>query len=96
VTEARKSLQREYEQAGKGNTFHELEAFLSEEPATGDYAAAAGRLKMTSGAVAVAVHRLRQRYGEMVRAEVTRTVVTLDEVEGEMRHLCSVLGTPTF
>lgn len=93
VSQARKSLQHEYEQAGKGDQFRQLESFLSEEPASGDYAAAAARLQTTSGAVAVAVHRLRQRYGETVRSEVARTVVTASEVESEMRHLCSVLGT---
>lgn len=41
---------------------------------------------MNPGAVAVAVHRLRQRYRDRLRAEIARTVSSAEEVTDEMRH----------
>jgi len=46
---------------------------------------------MTEGAVKTAVHRLRQRYGKLLRAEVAQTVATPVEVDEELRYLVSVI-----
>ena len=51
------------------------------------YADLAGKLQMSEGAVKVAVHRLRQRYREVLRELVAGTVSSPDEVEEEMRYL---------
>ena len=48
---------------------------------------------MSEGAVKVAVHRLRQRYRELLRAEIADTVATPAEVEEEIRALFSALAT---
>ena len=40
-----------------------------------------------SAAVKTAVHRLRRRYQELLRAEVAQTVATPEEVEDELRDL---------
>jgi RNA polymerase sigma-70 factor (ECF subfamily) len=42
--------------------------------------------------VPVLVHRLRQRYRELVRAEVSQTVSSPMELEEEMRYLFEVLN----
>jgi hypothetical protein len=47
---------------------------------------------MSEGAVRVAVHRLRQRYGELLRSEIAQTVNGPEEVDEEMRYLMSVLS----
>jgi hypothetical protein len=47
---------------------------------------------MSTGAVTVAVHRLRARYGELVRAEIANTVESPAEVEGELRQLFAALA----
>jgi len=52
----------------------------------------ATRLKMTEGAVKVAVHRLRKRYRELLRAEVTTTVSRPEEAEEELRDLFAALS----
>jgi len=85
-------LKSDYETAGKAVQFEELHVYLSSEPAEGAYAKAATRLRMTNGAVAVAVHRLRQRYGELLRQEIGRTVSTPAEIAEEMRFLFSVFS----
>jgi RNA polymerase sigma factor (sigma-70 family) len=84
-------LRGEFGQAGKARQFEELSPFLSTEGTAEAYAAAAGRLTMTTGAVSVAVHRLRQRYRELIRAEIAHTVSGPSEVEEEMRYLLELL-----
>jgi DNA-directed RNA polymerase specialized sigma24 family protein len=85
-------LRAEFAAAGKGEQFQQLKGFLSDEADTGAYATVATRLKMTSGAVAVAVHRLRQRYGELVREEIAHTVAHPADVEDEMRYLIKLMS----
>jgi RNA polymerase sigma-70 factor (ECF subfamily) len=46
---------------------------------------------MTESAVKVAVHRLRKRYGEALRAEVAQTVSDKKEVDDEVRYLLTVV-----
>lgn len=51
----------------------------------------AKQLGMSEGALKVAVHRLRQRYREVLRAEIAETVGSPGDVDDEMRHLVRVL-----
>jgi hypothetical protein len=46
---------------------------------------------MSEGALKVAVHRLRQRYRVVLRAEVAQTVSEAGDVEEEMRYLARIL-----
>jgi len=87
-----KRLKDDCEADGKAAQFEELYVYLSSEPAEGDYARSAARLGMSNGAVAVAVHRLRQRYGELLRKEIGRTVSSPAEIPEEMRFLFSVFS----
>lgn len=91
MEQALNRLREEFSRAGKTAQFQGLEIFLSKEPDEGEYAVVGAALQMTTGAVGVAVHRLRRRYGELVRAEVAETVAHPAEVEEEMRYLVSVL-----
>jgi RNA polymerase sigma factor (sigma-70 family) len=84
-------LQIELTRAGKARNFDRLQPFLSQEPATGDYAAAAAELGVTSGAIGVAVHRLRHRYRELVRAEIAATLADPTAVDLELQHLFAAL-----
>jgi hypothetical protein len=65
--------------------------FAGEETNHRDYTEAATRLGTSPGAVAVAVHRLRQRYRELLLAEIQPTVANPEHVEAELRHLVSSL-----
>jgi DNA-directed RNA polymerase specialized sigma24 family protein len=85
-------LHAESTAAGKAATFNELKSFLSEKADEGAYAAAAKRLRIAPAAVGVAVHRLRKRYGELVREEIAHTVATPGEIEDEMRHLIALMS----
>ena len=82
-------LRSEWEERGKADIFEALRGSLTgEEPPRSETAA---RLGVTEGAVKVAVHRLRQRYREMVREEIARTVDDPEDIDLEMRHLVDAL-----
>ena len=85
-------LKDEYVTGNKADQFDQLKKFLSSEANEGAYAAVAAQLQMTPGAVAVAVHRLRQHYGNSLRTEIAQTVSSPADLEDEMRHLFNVIN----
>lgn len=64
-----------------------LQGFLTGEGEDLPYREVAERLDMSEGAVKVAVHRLRQRFGAVLREEVARTLADPADVDDELRHL---------
>jgi len=56
------------------------------------YVEIAARLGTSEGAVKVAVHRLRQRYRELLRAEIADTVASASEIDDEIRSLFAALA----
>lgn len=84
-------LQREFAADGQAGRFEALKVFLlaGQEPAS--YAAVAAQLGLSEAAVKSAIYRMRQRYGELIRAEIAHTVASPAEVEDELRHLLAVL-----
>jgi len=83
-------LRDEMVKAGKGEQFDVQKGSLTGEADLSRKEVAA-RLDMSEGAVKVAVHRLRQRYRELLRAAIAETVSTEAEVDEEMRYLVAVL-----
>ena len=55
------------------------------------YEEIAVELGMSEGALRVAVHRLRRRYGELLRAEIARTLDDPEQVGEELRNLREIL-----
>jgi len=90
--QAFQKLRGEYAAAGKLAQFDRLKPFLEAKARPGDYEDAAADLDSTAANVAVAVHRLKQRYSELLRREVADTVDSPDELEAELRHLAGVLS----
>ena len=86
------ALEQECVANDKGVLFREVQTLLSGERDGGPYAEIAARLNMTEGATRVAVHRLRGRYGELLRREIAHTVGGPEAVDDEMRHLLQVLS----
>src|SRR5256885_7291300 len=84
-------LRSEISAAGKSRQFELLNPFLSREAEAGEYSTIAEQLGVSVGAVGVAVHRLRQRYREVVREEIANTIADPAQVDEEMRHLFAVL-----
>lgn len=87
-----RDLRLEYERDGKGRWFELLKPCLMGSRESQPYAALAVQLDMSEGAVKVAVHRLRERYRERLKAEIAHTVASPGDVESELRHLFRVLS----
>jgi RNA polymerase sigma-70 factor (ECF subfamily) len=85
-------LRLEYATPGKRELFEQLKPFLTNMADDGGYEGVAARLGMAPGSVAVAVHRLRQRYGELVKEEIAHTVASPTEVQDELRYLIELVG----
>jgi DNA-directed RNA polymerase specialized sigma24 family protein len=85
-------LERECEASGKKALFEQVRPLLAGNRERDAYGGIALRLEMGEGAVRVAVHRLRQRYGELLRREISQTVEGPEEVEEELRYLLAALG----
>ncbi len=92
LKQAMNALQSECEVNGKAALFQESKTLLSGERHPAAYALISQRLGLSEGAVRVAVHRLRQRYGELLRHEVAQTVADEAEVDEELRYLLQVLS----
>ena len=91
LDQAMTRLREECLASQKGDLFAKCQDYLSGERGEASYADLAASLAMSEGAIKVAVHRLRQRYGELVRAEIAQTVASPDEVDEELRYLFAVL-----
>ncbi|QEH36259.1 hypothetical protein OJF2_48190 [Aquisphaera giovannonii] len=85
-------LRREYEEAGRSATFDALRGGLEFGPGDVHYATMADRLGTTEAAARVAAHRLRRRYGELLRREIASTLDDPADVEDEIRDLFASLG----
>jgi RNA polymerase sigma-70 factor (ECF subfamily) len=85
-------LREEYVTTDRENLFEQLKPTLTEASRSVRYAEIAVRLRTSEGAVKVAVHRLRQRYRDLLRAEIADTVATPGEVDEELRSLFAALA----
>lgn len=92
VQTALKALTAEMSKTGKEAQFGALKHFLTTNAEAGEYAAVAEKIGVPGSSVPVMVHRLRQRFRELVREEVAQTVSSPIELEEEMRYLLAVLS----
>jgi RNA polymerase sigma factor (sigma-70 family) len=84
-------LRQEYEKLGKGVYFDRLQPYLVGDDAEQSYRDLASALSTTEGAIKVAVHRLRRRFAEVLRAEIAETVSNESEIDTELRFLASAI-----
>lgn len=85
-------LRREFHKTGRADRFDELKVFLVEDRSEVSYTEVAQRLGMSQAGIKSSIHRLRQRYGELVRDEIAQTVETPEQVEQELQHLLEALA----
>jgi RNA polymerase sigma-70 factor (ECF subfamily) len=87
------ALGDEYDRGGRGEVFERLKPVLTDGPGAVRYAEIAAALGSTEGAVQAAVHRLRRRYGELLRAQIAATLGDPADVDDEIRSLFAALGS---
>lgn len=80
-------LRAEYENEGRRSLFDSLHACLVGGGESQPYLELAAKLETSEGAVKVAVHRLRKRYRQLLRAEIAQTVQGSEGIDEELRHL---------
>lgn len=86
-----KRLEEEYRLEGKQASMEAMRPALTADQGAIDYASVAAALGIAETAARVAVHRMRQRYRQLLRAEVAGTVASPRDVDEEMSHLFQVL-----
>lgn len=90
---ALRAVEREFHTAGREDQFAVLKPWLVGDTSALSQSEAARQLGLSEGAVKVAVHRLRRRFREWIRAEVEQTVDAGQSVDEELRYLVEVLST---
>jgi RNA polymerase sigma factor (sigma-70 family) len=85
-------LGEEYRNAGREALFTAMHPHLAGGGPRPGYANIAAELAFTENALTVAIHRMRKRYGTLLRAEIAATLADESEIEDELRHLMKVLA----
>ena len=86
------SLEAEHQEKGKPEHFQLLKPWLTGDAVEMSQTEAAARLGISEGAVKVAIHRLRRRFRDLVKAEISQTVSTEQEAREELRYLIEVVS----
>lgn len=92
LDQAMDRLGADYATAGKRELFDHLKRLLLTEGSGDIYRETSRQSGLSEGAVKVAVHRLRQRFRDAVRAEIAQTVATPAEVDEELRCLMAAMS----
>ena len=85
-------LQSEFAAAGKSADFDALKSCLTAARGDTDYAAIGRQLGMNEGAARVAVHRLRKRFREIYREEISSTLADGVSLAEELHYLAAALA----
>ncbi len=83
----RERLRQEYGRQGKAELFAALEPCLTGSDGALPYAELTVQLDLKPSALKMTVHRLRKRFGELLRDEIAQTVATPAEIDEEIRQL---------
>ncbi|MCI0538466.1 MAG: sigma-70 family RNA polymerase sigma factor [Verrucomicrobiales bacterium] len=92
MEQALDKLTLEFSRSGRRELFERLRVYLASEVRAGEYANIASDLGLSTAAVKVTVHRVRQRYREIIRSEIAHTVSDPADVDDELRHLAQLLS----
>jgi DNA-directed RNA polymerase specialized sigma24 family protein len=93
LTRVQERLQGEAERDGKAAQFERLKSRLVGDDVSEGYRTIALELNTTEGAIKVVVHRLRHRFRELLREEISQTVDDPEEVGHELRELLVAIGS---
>lgn len=86
-------LEEDFARRGKRDVFIALRPYLTGDQPIGAYEETASALNLSPGAIRTGVHRLRHEFRLQLRREVAKTVESPDQIEDEMRHLRTTLGS---
>ena len=85
------ALRGECNTAGQGKFFEQVKPWLTGDAAHGDQTVLAADCGMNANALKVAVHRMKRRFRDLLKAEVAGTLDDPAHVEAEMQALFAAL-----
>ena len=85
-------LEQEFQRAHRREWYADLKGFLSDDQPSVPRNALAAKHGIGVNAIDVAIHRLRRRYGELLRQLVAQTVATTAEINEELRYLANIMA----
>jgi RNA polymerase sigma-70 factor (ECF subfamily) len=91
ISKVRERLRREYESVDQLERHEVLKCHLIDGGENHSCLSTAEALGVSESAAKSAIHRIRRRFAELLRAEITRTVADPAEVDDEIRHLLASL-----
>jgi RNA polymerase sigma-70 factor (ECF subfamily) len=92
IARASARVRSAYDAEGQGRRFQALKVYLLDGHEPASYAEMAAQLGLTVPAVKSAIYKLRQRFGQAIRAEIAETVARPEDVEEELAHLLQAMG----
>ena len=93
LDQALSRLRDESAATGGQEHFEALKVFVWGDQSAVSQVEIAAKVGMTPNALGVAVHRLRRRFGELLREAIAHTVASENEIDVELRHLIEVIGS---
>ncbi|MBN8623903.1 MAG: sigma-70 family RNA polymerase sigma factor [Planctomycetes bacterium] len=92
LVNVRRKLADDYHKAGKSELFALLEPHLTGQGDAESRTRIGRKFQLSVGAVNMSIHRLRRRFGELLRQEVAATVVDPADVDDELLWLMNAVG----
>lgn len=86
------TVRSNFRKSGKADQFEVLKPWLVGDTESLSQAAVAAQLGLTTGAVKVAIHRLRKDFRDAIRAQIEQTVADPAAIAEELRYLIEVLS----
>ena len=84
-------LRSEWEGRDRGEVFTRLEPHLTGREPRVPFQQISEELGMSANATRGAMHRLRQRYGQLIREEIADTLAEVSDVDDEVKYLLGVI-----
>jgi RNA polymerase sigma-70 factor (ECF subfamily) len=85
-------LEQEYVGNGKEAMFRRLKPFVLGDRGHPPWRTVGKSLGLSESALKSALHRLRWRFGEVVRAQISETLARAEDVDEELKHLLAVMS----
>ena len=92
VEQAMRQLREECESRGRRRAFDTLSPFLAADRADVSYSELSKKLGSSLATTKNLVHQMRRRYRDLLRAAVAETVESPEQIDDEVRYLCSMLA----
>jgi len=86
-------LRAEFVEKGKADYFDQLAPFLDGDTRDARYETVAAGMGVAAGALRTAVHRMRRKFGRLLREEIAETVSEPEEIDDEIRFILATLSS---